>query len=467
MTFTTDELDALDLAVEGPVLRRGDSGLAAEAAGQNTTVVRDPDVLVGALTEADVQAAVRFAAAHGLAVHVLATGHGVFAPVTGGMLVTTRRLDALEIDAEARVARIGAGNRWGAVIEAAAVHGLAPVTGASGHVGAIGYTLGGGLGPLARSHGYSSDYARTFRLVTATGEAITVHAGEDGHPELFWALRGGKGGFGVVTSMDFELVPLTTFYGGSLFFDAEHIPAVLRAWARFTDTAPEEATSSVSLLRFPPLPVVPEALRGKTVVSLRYVHVGEPEEAERVFAPLRAVAPAVFGRVGEMPAAQIGLVHNDPVDPGPAWDRGMLLDLIDDDLIEAFLDVLGPEREVPIVAAELRHLGGATLRDVPGGSAVGGRPAAGTLVLIGVPDPALFDGVLPAVADGITARLAPWVSASNTINFAGDLSVPGSFESCWAPEVLERLARVRAEWDPAGMFPYPVVGRVSAGAGSR
>jgi len=453
MTYSEDAFSALAATVSGPVLRRGDDGLAAEVAGQNTTVVHDPDVVVGAVDEADVAAAVRFAIAAGLPVRVLATGHGTYVPVTEGVLITTSRLTSLSIDPTDRLAHIGAGLPWSAVVEAAAEHGLAPITGGSGHVGTIGYTLGGGLGPLARTYGFSSDYARGFRVVTSTGEVVSATADE--HPDLFWALRGGKGGFGVVTSMDFALVPLTTFYGGALFYDAPHIPDVLSLWATFTETAPDEATTSVAIMRFPPLDVVPEPLRGTTAISLRYAYIGDLDEGERLFQPFRDVAPSFLGQVGEMPAAAVSMIHNDPTDPGPAWDRGMLLSHIDAGFVEAFLDVFGADRDVPMVMAELRHLGGATAVDVPEGSAVGGRDGAFAFVMIGAPDPSLFASVLPHVADGITSRLAEWISPSTTINYAGDLSVPGAYESAWPAPTLTRLAAVRSLYDPAPLFPYP------------
>lgn len=453
MTFTAEDVAALVAAVTGPVLQRGDEGLAAEVAAQNTTVRHDPEIVVGAASESDVVAAVRFATAHGVAVRVLATGHGGLRAVTDGLLITTARLTDLSVDPETRVARIGAGNRWDAVVFAAAEHGLAPITGASGHVGVIGYTLGGGLGPLARTYGFSSDFARGFRLVTAAGEVIPVTADE--HPELFWALRGGKGGFGVVTEMEFSLVPLATFYGGSLFYEAPHAPAVLALWERFTRTAPETVTTSVAIIRFPPLDVVPEPMRGKTLLTVRFAVVGDPAEGERMVAPFREVAPVLAGRVGEMPAAQISAVHADPTEPGPIWDRGMLLKAIDPDFVAAFLEVLGPEQHIPVVAAEVRHLGGATHRDVPGGSAVGGRDADFTLVMIGAPDVALFETVLPAIADGVTARLAPWVADVTNINFSGDLSVVGAYERSWPTETFARLAAVRRAVDPDGVFPYP------------
>ncbi|TDU88303.1 FAD/FMN-containing dehydrogenase [Kribbella voronezhensis] len=448
-------IDELRSTITGPVLTRGDEGFTEEVAAHNTIAVHTPEVAVGAGSESDVAAAVRVAAKHAVPVRVLATGHGTTAStaVTDGILVTTSRLNDLTIDPETRIAHIGAGCAWAPVIAAAAEHGLAPITGASDTVGTIGYTLGGGLGPLARTYGFSSDWARGFRLVTASGEVISANATEN--PDLFWALRGGKGGFGVVTSMDFELVPLTTLYGGSLFYDAEYIAPVLNAWVDWTKTAPESASSSVAILRLPPLEFIPEPLRGKTLLNLRYAFVGDSAEGERLLQPLRDLAPRLIDGVAEMPAANIAQIHNDPRDPGPGWVRALLLDELDGDFTKTLLGAVGPEQQVPIIVTELRHLGGATARDVPEGSAVGGRTAAYSLSFVGVPDPNLFTTVLPPLVDGIIAQLAPWVSTDNNINFAGGLELQGSYETSWPAETSARLAEVRATYDPNSLFVYP------------
>jgi hypothetical protein len=448
-------IDELRSTIAGPVLTSSDEGFTEEVAAHNTIAVHTPEVAVGATSEADVAAAVRVAAKNAVPVRVLATGHGTTAStaVTDGILITTSRLNDLTIDAENRLAHIGAGCEWAEVIAAAAEHGLAPITGASDTVGTIGYTLGGGLGPLARTYGFSSDWARGFRLVTADGDVVSANATEN--PDLFWALRGGKGGFGVVTSMDFELVPLTTLYGGALFFDAEHIAPVLNAWTEWTKTAPESVSTSVAILRLPPLEVIPAPLRGKTLLNLRYAFVGDPAEGERLLQPIRDLAPTLIDAVAEMPAANIAQIHNDPRDPGPGWVRGVMLDGIDEGFTKTLLGAVGPEQQVPIVVAELRHLGGATQRDVPEGSAVGGRAAAYSLSFVGVPDPNLFVNVLPPLVDGILAQLAPWISAQNNINFAGGLELPGSYEASWPAETFARLAEVRATYDPNGVFRYP------------
>jgi len=438
--------------IAGPVLVPEHEGFTEELAGFNTAVVHGPDVAVGITSEADAVAVVRAAAETGTPVRVLATGHGMPTPVTDGILVTTSRLSGVTVDPDGKVAHINAGAVWAEVVTAAGEHGLAPITGASDVVGCVGYTLGGGLGPLARTYGFSSDWVRGFRVVTAAGEAVTATATE--HPDLFWALRGGKGGFGIVTAMDFGLVELTTLYGGSVFFDPEHIAPVLTAWADWTTTLPDAANSSVVILRLPPLEFIPEPLRGKTVLNVRFAFVGDVAEGKQLFQPIRDAGTTLIDAVGEMPATDITLIHNDPKDPTASWDRGVMLTELDTGFIEAFLDVAGPDRQLPLVAVEVRYLGGATRRDVPEGSAVGGRGGAGTLVMVGVPDPSLFEQVLPATVDGILAKLEPWVSPETTVNFAGAFALPGSYEASWPTDMFTRLAEIRATYDPEKLFPY-------------
>lgn len=438
--------------VTGPVFGPDDEGFAAEVAGFNLAARHTPQVAVGITSEADAAAVVRAAAETGTPVRVLATGHGSPTPITDGVLINTSRLSGVTVDAEAKVAHIAAGSRWAEVIAAAGEHGLAPITGASDAVGCVGYTLGGGVGPLSRTYGFSSDYAREFRVVTASGEAVTANATE--HPDLFWALRGGKGGLGVVTSMEFALVELSTLYGGSVFFDAEHIAPVFSKWAEWTKTLPEAANTSVVILRLPPLEFIPEPLRGKTVLSVRFAFVGDPAEGQRLFQPIRDAGTALIDGVGEMAATDIALIHNDPKDPTPAFDRGKLLKDIDEGFVSAFLAAVGPEQQLPLIAVEIRHLGGATQRDVPEGSAVGGRAGAYSLVLIGVPDPNLFETVLPGVVDGVLAGLDDWFSDQTQINFDAAFAFPGSYEACWPAETFARLAEVRATYDPDKLFPF-------------
>ncbi|PJJ70575.1 FAD/FMN-containing dehydrogenase [Diaminobutyricimonas aerilata] len=445
---------ALADRVAGPVFTPADAGYAEEILAHNRAVVHTPDVVVGASSADDVVEAVRFAREHGYPVSVQSTGHGAHAPVSEGLFITTSRLTGVRVDPERRVAVIGAGARWGAVLAAAAEHGLAAIPGASGSVGVVGYLLGGGLGPLARSHGFSSDYVESFRVVTGHGELVQASADEN--EELYWALRGGKIGLGVVTELTLRLVQLDGLYAGSLFFDEPHIEAALRAWVEWTPDADPRVTTSVAIIRFPDLEFVPEVFRGRRMLSVRFAFPGDAAEGERLAAPLRAAAPTHLDALGELPPAEMARIHSDPDQPGPSWGRGMMLDHIDQDFATRLLGLLGAGTDLPFIATEIRHLGGATAHDVDGGSAVGGREPGFTFMLIGAPVPDLFDAVLPAAAQHVVDELDPWVSARTTINFASYPSEHSAWKSAWTEETFARLAAVRSRHDPEGVFPYGV-----------
>jgi len=438
--------------VAGPVFDPQTEGYAQELLGINLVFTHTPDVVVGVTSAADVSAAVRFAAAHSLPVRVLATGHGVHSAITDGLVLTTKRLDAVEIDAQTGVATIGAGVRWASVVEAAAPLGLAPVTGSAAGVGVVGFLLGGGVGPLARSHGFGSDFVLSFSVVIGTGEL--VEASDTENPDLYWALRGGKGGLGIVTSVRVQLVELSEIYGGNMLFEAEHIENVLRTWVDFTATAPDGLTTSVAIMRFPPLDVVPAPLRGKTLLALRVAYPVSAEVGERAIAPLRAAAPAMMDNVGVLPVAAIATIHNDPTDPGKAWTSGGMLSSVDQDLATAVLGVVGAGKQVPLVAFELRHIGAATGTDVAGGSAVGGRGNDFTFMLIASLMQPGIEGAVEAAAADVLDAIAPWVSPETTINFAGPAHDVAQFATSWPADTFARLASVRSTYDPDRVFVF-------------
>ncbi|HEV7183800.1 MAG TPA: FAD-binding oxidoreductase [Leifsonia sp.] len=455
--LATDSVARLRGAVLGKVYLRGDTGLAAEVACFDPTVVHDPDIVVAAAAENDVSEAVRFAAANGLEVRVQATGHGAEAPIAGGLIISTRDLDDLTIDPVTGLAFIGAGLRWAPVILATAEHGLAPITGSSTSVGAVGYTLGGGLGPLARSHGFTADWVRGFRVVTADGNVNVVDETTD--PDLFWALRGGKGGLGVVTEMTLELVPLRTLYAGSIVFEGDAIEPAFRAWIDWSAALDEKATTSIAFLQVPDVEGPPPPLRGRFIFSVRFAYPGDATEGKRLLAPLRAAAPAFIDLVGDMPTTAMASIHNDPEEGAPGWIRGLMLDSFDQQAGEALYELVRPGSDSPFLSVEIRQLGGATARDTPEGTSVGGRHGAYTLSTI-AGDPHVFAELAPARAAEIAAVLAGKVSAVTNVNWAGDLTDETAFDTSWPPSVLQRLAAVRAEHDPNGLFAFGPKSRV-------
>ena len=448
-TFSTPDLtDYLALQVAGPVLTGDDPRTAAEVAGFNTTHTPRPAVVVGATCAADVAAAVRWATAQGRPVAVQSTGHGLISDLAGTVLVTTRRMSAVTVDPVARTARVGAGVRWGQVIEAAAPFGLAPLNGSSSQVGVIGYTLGGGLGPMARRYGFAADHVRRIELVTAAGDIRQVDSISD--PELFWALRGGKGNFGIVTELEFELMPVAGLYGGGIFFPGAAAGDLLHTYRTWVETLPEETTTSIALLRLPPLPELPEPLRGQFVVHLRFAHLGPADEGAALLAPMRAVVPAVMDLVADMPYAAVDSIHMDPTEPMPTWERGATLRELPAEAVAELLAAAGPGVEVPLIMVEVRHLGGAVGRPARVPNAVAGRGAAFTLFALG-PMAGPLAETMPAITQSVVDRMAPWAARGPLLNFLG-WAGPDRVRRLWDDADRARLLAVKERLDPANLF---------------
>jgi FAD/FMN-containing dehydrogenase len=450
--LTTESVAELRDLVAGLVLAGGSSEAEAEIAGFQLHKSHHPDVVVAATSTRDIAVAVAWAVEHGLPVAVQSTGHGAVAPVPGGVMITTRRMSAVTIDPVARTATLEAGVRWAQVIEKSAPYGLTPLVGSSQGVGAMGYTLGGGLGLFARKHGFAADHVVSLQLVTADGAVRHVDAEHE--PELFWALRGGKGNFGIVTSMTVELLPIAEFWGGPVFFAGSHAREVLEAYRTWAPTLPEEAMTSIALLRVPPTPEVPEPIRGQFVVHLRYSHCGDPAEAEALLAPMLEAAPVVMALVGPTPVTQSDVVHQDPKGPLPGWEHGGVLRELTSETIDALLDVAGPQHDLPVPIVEIRQLGGALARPAAVPNAVSGRGAAYSLLTIGIMAPGL-EQVTPAVSAGIVGALAPWAAEGALVNFLGAASASAQdVRAAYDTATRERLLAVKTEVDPTNVFRF-------------
>lgn len=443
---------ALREQVTGRVLAPGQDGFEEEAAGFNLAVRHRPAVIVAAEGPADVAAAVRLAAAHGLPVAVQATGHGAVQAADGALLISTRAMREVVVDPAARTATIDAGCTWGEVLAAAAPYGLAPLCGSATAVGVVGFTLGGGIGPVARTFGFAADHVR--RITVVTGDGVVRVADPGSEPDLFWALRGGKAGFGVVTSITVDLLPLTHLYGGGLFYAAEDAGRVLHAYRTWSATLPEATTTSVALLRLPPLPELPPQLSGRFVVHLRVAHVGEGQEAEALLAPMRAVAEPVLDAVGPLPYTAIDSIHQDPTGPMPVAERGALLRELTGETVDALLAAAGPAAQVPLAVVELRQLGGALAREPKEPNAVGGREAAFSLLAIGAPVPELMETAVPAAVRSVVEAVAPWATGGALINFQGGALAPEQISRAWPERTLRRLSELRNVYDPANLFRF-------------
>src|SRR5215471_21685961 len=284
------DLDALRAAIAGPVFVPGKAGYGQARQAWNLAVDQRPSLVVVAGSVADVVQAVRYARAHGMRIAPQGTGHGAapLEPLDGAMLLRTTPMRKVEIDPATRTARAQAGAVWQDVVVPAAEHGLAGLAGSSPNVGVTGYTLGGGLGWLARRHGLAANSVTAAELVTPGGDLVRADAGHE--PDLLWAVRGG-GGVGVVTALEMRLYPVGELYAGDLFFPIGRAAEVLHAWREWTATAPDDVTSLVHLLRVPPLPEVPEPLRGRAFAILEAACLGDTGTGAELIQPLRRLGP--------------------------------------------------------------------------------------------------------------------------------------------------------------------------------
>lgn len=454
MTLTDLPHDGLDDALAGlrahvaaPVALPGEAGYE-RCRPWNVAARVEPAAVVSAASAYDIANTVRFAAARGFRVSVQATGHGAMGVTSDTILVLTSEMTLCTVDPVSRTARVAAGARWQHVIEAAAPHRLAGIGGSAPGVGVVGFLTGAGIGPLVRTVGLSSDYVRSFELVTGAGELL--RASPEENPELFWGLRGGKSTLGIVTAVEIELLPITEFYGGAVFFDGADAAAVLHEWARWCAELPESISTSVALQQLPQLPGVPEPLAGRFTVALRYAALDDFAEAERLLAPMRAVAKPVLDTVAVLPYSAIGAVHGDPVDPMPMHENHTLLREVTPETVEALLGAAGPEAGSVQAVVEIRMLGGALAREGRHRSAFCHRDAAFAVSTVGVPVPPVADAVA-AQAAAIVDALAPWSTGGQHANFAPSED-PERVARVYDEDTRYWLAALAERHDPKGVF---------------
>ncbi len=428
----------------------GEAEYEAASTPWNVAVVQRPAAVALPRTPQQVAGLVRNAAQLGLRVTAQTTGHAASSLAAHSLddvvLVRTTHLQEVEIDVRRRVARVGAGVAWEAVVEAAAEHGLAAPHGSAPDIGVVGYSLGGGLGWLARKHGLAANQVSAVELVTADGRLVRADATH--RRKLFWALRGGGGSFGIVTAIEVRLQPVADAYAGMLLWPVERLEPVLRAWNEWTRTAPEEATTSLRVLRFPPIPELPPFLSGRNVVVVDGVFLTDDALAAAELEPLRALQPEMdtFARV---PATALPRLHMDPEQPTPSVGAGTVLGELDEAGIGAFVAAAGPQATSSLLICELRQLGGAVARKAPGAGVLSHVP--GAFVLLGLAVAAGPEATEQGRADAeaLLGAMAPWATGRSFLNFA---ERPVDPSTAFDPRDWARLRRVRAKVDPTGVF---------------
>ncbi|TDD93452.1 FAD-binding oxidoreductase [Actinomadura rubrisoli] len=452
--------ETLAARVRGPVFAPGDEGYDDERTGFQTNDPHRPSVIVGAEDAGDVRAAVEYAAENRLPVAVQNTGHGLPLAAEGGLLISTRRMTGLRITpaaeageagtpAEAGTAWIEAGVRWGQVVPEAAAHGLAPLSGSSPGVGAVSYVLGGGVGLMSRMYGNAADHVRSIDVVTA--DARPRHVTPDSDPDLFWALLGGRANFGVVTSLEIGLVPVTRLYGGGLYFDAGLIAGVMETWRTWTAALPDEMTSSIALMPVPALPVFPEPLRGRHVAHVRIAYVGDAAEGERLIEPLRAVGPRLIDNVRDMPYTESGTIHNEPPVPMAYHATNFALDDLDAGTVQGLLDLAGPGAPDRAIV-EIRQLGGALAQAPAVPNAVGNRDAGYLVGVLSRLGPEIDADAVHAL-HGRAGDLLDKRSSGRLLNFLfGANATSEQVRASYDAAAYRRLRELKAVHDPSNLF---------------
>jgi hypothetical protein len=452
--MSSDCAETVHLAaqVAGPVVRPHEAGYRAECDTSNLWTPVRPAVAVGAHSVGDVQAAVRFAAARDLPVAVLATGHQVARAAEDSVLINVSRMNLRFLDPTRRFARVEGGARWQQVLDLTDKYGLAPISGSSGHVGVVGYHLGGGVSPfLGRTHGYAADHVAAIEIVTADGELRRVTA--DSEPDLFWALRGGKGNFGVVTALEFSLFPVKSVYGGVLVFAGEDAAEVLHTWREWVIDLPEEVSSSVAFLRWPPLPTVPEPLRGRFVIQVRFSSLLPRKQAAPVLAPIRMIGPTILDTITQQCYRNTASVFMDPPVPIAWIQRSTFLQDFPSGAADVVLAMLGSESGSHLRFVELCRLGGALQRPPAVPNAVPGRDARWSLFGSsgGRRDmTAVFDEQLTTLIDA----LSPWAQDEMMPNLlgAGQGTTARELRAIYGPARYDRLAAIKTRYDPRNLF---------------
>lgn len=443
----------LQLSMLGQAIAPGEPRYDETRAAWNLTVDQHPALIVVAKSATDIAGAVQVAAAANLTVAVQATGHGVIRPANDSLLIVTSDMTQVRIDAGSRTAWISAGTKWGKVLEQAQAVGLAPLLGSSPEVGAIGYTLGGGMGWLARKYGLSIDSVNCFEVVTADGRI--VEASDTQNRDLFWGLRGGGGGLGVVTGMEVRLYPVTDFYGGNLYYPVDQAQAVFARYREWIASAPDELTSAIVIMNYPPLPFFPEPLRGKSIAQIRGAYCGPLEQGEALLKFWRDWQTPLIDDFAARPFSEIAQVSNDPVEPSPGLSSGAwLADLSDETLATLIEYGSAAQGPTPITLSEVRHAGGAITRVDPNSSAYSQRGAPHLMHLVGMTPTPEAQAAFWQHAGRLKQALQPHLTGGVYLNFLEGEEARSHSRDGFSAEAYRRLQMLKGLCDPNNRFSH-------------
>lgn len=440
-----DHVADLRTRVRGTVTAPGDPGWDVARQAWNLAVDQRPALVVEATDADDIAETVRFAREAGLRIAVQGTGHGAAArggDLAGAILLRTSSMRRVTVDPERGVARAQAGALWEDVARAALPHGLVALHGSAPDVGVVGYTLGGGIGFLARKHGLACSHVTALDVIVPSGQRVEVTAERE--PQLFWALRGGGGSYAIVAEIEFSLFPLREIHAGALLWPAERGGEVLRRWRDLTERMPDDVTSIGRLVSYPPFEDVPEPLRGRDMVVIEVASLLGEADTAALLAPLRELGPELDTLATGSPEILLEL-HGDPPHPVPAMSGATMLAELPDAAIDAVMELCGPGSDSPLVGIQFRQLGGALGRTPAGAGALGSLQGRFAAFLVGaVMDAdaaAALERHIPMTVDG----LAPWATGGAFMNFHEE---PIDATQIFGTTTVRRLRDIAEATDP-------------------
>ena len=446
---TVGELQA---SVRGDVVRPGDANYDEARAIWNGSHDKYPALIIKASGTADVIKAIEFVCSQDLPLAVRGGAHSIagFSTVDDGVVIDLSAMTAVTVDPVHRRAYVQGGATWAHVDHETQAFGLAVTGGLVSSTGVGGFTLGGGVGWLLRKHGLASDNLVGADVVTADGRL--VHASAEDNAELFRALKGGGGNFGIVTSFEFELHPVgPTVMAGLLFFPPESARDVLTGWRKLTESMPDELTSLVNLTTAPPVPFLPEAVHGKPIVAVGLMYSGSLDSAEKAVGPLRTLAQPIFDMVGPVPYVAMQQALD------PLWERGAhnyftsaLIDTLPDSAVDA---LISQWLRKPTVQSELHihHAGGAMARVPESETSFGHRGAAYIVnLIVRAPDGGGF-GRHVDWARAARTEIAAYGPDAMYVNFTGETD-PDKVRASYPPATYARLVEAKKRFDPTNLF---------------
>lgn len=449
LAFNGPTVEKFRASLHGKLITPSDEGYDTARRVYNAMIDKRPGLIANCVDVSDVVSAVNFAREHNLTVAIRGGGHsgGGLGVCEGGLVIDLSGLKDIQVDPAARTVRVGGGCVWGEVDQATHAYGLATPSGVISTTGVGGLTLGGGLGHLTRKYGLTIDNLLSVDMVLADGQAVT--ASMEQYEDLFWAVRGGGGNFGVVTSFQFRLHPIHTVYAGPMLWHLDRAKEVMQWYREFITQAPENITGFFAFLKVPPGPHFPEPLHTQTMCGIVWCYTGPHDQADAVFKPIRQLAPALE-LVGPIPHPALQSMFDALLPPGlQSYWRADFVNELSDAAIDQHLNY-GSKIPTLLSTMHLYPINGAAHRVGKNDTAFSYRDATWAEVIVGVdPDPAKA-GQIKAWAVDYWEALHPYSAGGAYVNFMmdeGQERVKATYRDNY-----QRLASLKNKYDPTNLF---------------